>query len=140
MPGTDTIHIDGACFCGRVTFEADVDPHAVGICHCTDCQKLTGTAYRVSVSAPREAFRLTGAAPKLFTKIAESGRPRYQYFCPDCGSPIYTTGEGPDAERIGIRWGTISQRAALRPGRRIWNRSAPQWVEQLAEMPAVPKE
>jgi hypothetical protein len=134
------MRIDGACHCGRVSFEADVDPERVTICHCTDCQALTGTAYRVSVSTDREAFRLTGAAPKLYVKAAESGRPRSQFFCPDCGSPIYTTGVGADAERVGIRWGTIRQRDLLRPTKRIWERSEPDWVEHIGALPASPEE
>src|SRR5581483_5119170 len=121
-------------------FEAEVDPARVTICHCTDCQQLTGAAYRVSVGAAREDFRLTAVAPALYVKTAESGRPRRQYFCPACGSPVYTTGDGPDAERIGIRWGVIRQRDQLRPAKRIWSRSAPAWVEHLDELPATPTE
>jgi hypothetical protein len=46
------MHIDGECQCGQVTYEADIEPGEVSICHCRDCQRLTGTAYRVTVSAP----------------------------------------------------------------------------------------
>jgi hypothetical protein len=132
--------IDGSCHCGRVSFEAEVDAEKVAICHCTDCQRLTGTAYRVSVSAARDAFRLTGNAPSRYVKIGDSGRPRHQFFCPSCGSPIYTTGEGEDAERIGIRWGAIRQRADLRPRRRIWGRSAPAWTEHIGDLPVADEE
>jgi hypothetical protein len=45
------MHIDGACHCGKITYEAEVDPEAVGICHCTDCQTLSGTAFRTVVMA-----------------------------------------------------------------------------------------
>ncbi len=41
--------IDGHCHCGLVTYEADIDPKRVSICHCTDCQSLTGSPYRVTV-------------------------------------------------------------------------------------------
>lgn len=140
MPERTKMRIDGACYCGNVRFEAEVDPRKVTICHCTDCQEFTGTAYRVSVSAQRHTFWLTAGAPKLYVKTAESGRPRHQFFCPECGSPIYTTGVGAEAARIGIRWGTIRQRDELRPAKRIWNDSAPAWVEHLEELPAVPRE
>jgi hypothetical protein len=86
------MHIDGACHCGQITYEAEVDPADVTICHCTDCQKLVGTAYRVTVSAPRANFRITAGDPKVYVKIAENRRRRMQYFCANCGSPIYTTG------------------------------------------------
>jgi hypothetical protein len=134
------LKIDGACHCGRVTFEAEVDPAKVGVCHCTDCQQLTGTAYRVTVSTSREAFRLTGAAPKLYVKTAASGRPRHQFFCPDCGSPVYVTGVGEAAERIGIRWGAIRQRGDLRPTHRLWTRSEPSWAGRIDDLPGKDEE
>jgi hypothetical protein len=43
------MEIDGGCHCGRVTYQADIDPERVSICHCTDCQALTGSPYRVTV-------------------------------------------------------------------------------------------
>ena len=82
------MHIDGQCHCGFVTYEAEIDPADVGICHCTDCQQLTGSAYRVTAGAARENFRLTGGEPKLYVKIGANGRQRLQFFCPNCGSPI----------------------------------------------------
>jgi len=42
------MEIDGQCHCGRVTYRADIDPAKVSICHCTDCQNLTGSPYRVT--------------------------------------------------------------------------------------------
>ena len=41
--------ITGACHCGAITIEGEADPEKVGICHCTDCQTGTGSAFRVSV-------------------------------------------------------------------------------------------
>lgn len=70
------MHIDGECQCGQVTYEADIEPGEVSICHCTDCQRLTGTAYRVTVSAPRKRFHITSGEPKLYVKTADNGRRR----------------------------------------------------------------
>ena len=57
--------IDGSCHCGAIAYEAEIDPETVGICHCADCQQLTGTAFRVSVFAPEDKFRLTRGTPKV---------------------------------------------------------------------------
>ena len=90
--------IDGGCHCGNITYTAEVDPDKVGICHCTDCQTLTGTAFRVSVAATKEAFHMTGQA-KIYVKTAESGAKRAQAFCPECGTPIYSAAvDEPQAE------------------------------------------
>lgn len=129
------MHIDGGCHCGYVRYEAEIDPDDVSICHCTDCQRLTGSAYRVTVSTETSKIRLTGNPPKLYTKHGQNGRPRLQYFCPECGSPLFTTGEGEDAATTGIRLGTIDQRRELRPSRQIWCRSALPWVADIGGLP-----
>ncbi|OAP41307.1 aldehyde-activating protein [Sinorhizobium glycinis] len=129
------MRVDGECHCGFVTYEAEIDPEDVTICHCTDCQRLTGAAYRVSASTPNASFRLTGGEPKLYVKTAENGRKRLQFFCPQCGSPIYTTGTDADAEEIGIRVGTINQRRELKPRSQIWCSSALPWVGNISELP-----
>jgi hypothetical protein len=49
--------IDGHCHCGETIFEAEVDPTALTICHCTDCQTITGSAFRANITASAEHFR-----------------------------------------------------------------------------------
>ncbi len=129
------MHIDGSCHCGLVRYEADVDPGEVTICHCADCQRLTGTAYRVTVSVPRENFHIISGDPKEYVKIADNGRRRMQYFCSNCGSPIYTTGELEDAEQVGIRLGTINQRQELKPSAQFWCASDLSWAQDLHTLP-----
>jgi len=55
--------IDGGCHCGAITYEAEVDPAKTSICHCTDCQQLTGTAFRVTVPAPEDHYQITRGTP-----------------------------------------------------------------------------
>ena len=97
---------------------------------------LTGSAYRVTATASRDSLRLTGAAPKVYAKAGDNGRKRLQHFCPECGSPLFTTGEGADAEEWGIRWGSIRQRQELAPKRQIWCRSALPWIDHLGVLPS----
>lgn len=56
--------IDGGCHCGFITYEAQIDPEAVAICHCTDCQTLSGSAFRTVVRAEAGAFRLLTGKPR----------------------------------------------------------------------------
>src|SRR5215831_5403921 len=85
--------IDGGCHCGNITYVAEIDPDKVGLCHCTDCQTLSGSAFRISVPAARNAFSLSGGQPKIYVKTAESGAKRAQAFCPECGTPIYAAAQ-----------------------------------------------
>ena len=119
------MRIDGRCHCGAITFEAEVDPETTGICHCSDCQALTGTAFRATVRAPAEHFVLRGK-PTIYVKTADSGRKRAHAFCPTCGSPIYaTSAENPTL--YSLRLGTIRQRKEFIPRRMIWCASALPW-------------
>ena len=83
--------VEGSCHCGNITYEAVVDPDTLSICHCKDCQVLTGTAYRVSIPASAESLVPRGGRPKIYIKTAESGTLRAHAFCPECGSPIYAS-------------------------------------------------
>ncbi len=121
--------VDGRCHCGAITHEADVDETAVGICHCTDCQALTGTAFRVTVRAPAETFVLHGR-PTVYVKTADSGTKRAHAFCPTCGSPVYAAApEGPTT--YSLRLGALRQRHQLRPRRQTWCDSALPWSMNL---------
>jgi hypothetical protein len=121
--------IDGGCHCGYITYTAEIDPDKVGICHCTDCQTFSGSAFRTSVPAAKDGFSLTGQ-PKIYVKTAESGAKRAQAFCPECGSSIYSAA-ATDPEVFNIRAGTARQRAELRPKSQGWCRSALDWVTDL---------
>jgi hypothetical protein len=68
--------VTGHCHCGAIQYEAEVDPSRVQACHCTDCQRLSGSPYRASVGAPKETFRLLKGTPKIYVKTAESGNQR----------------------------------------------------------------
>ena len=130
--------IDGGCHCGKVAFTAEIDPEKVSICHCTDCQNLTGSAYRVVVPASKAGFKLSGTV-KTYIKTAESGNKRMQGFCPECGTPIYSTTPA-DQQVYGLRLGTIRQRTQLSPKKQLWCRSALQWALDIRALPQVAKQ
>ncbi len=131
--------IDGGCHCGNITFVAETDPGDVTLCHCTDCQTLSGTPYRVVVRVPKDKIEWRGGKAKTYIKTAESGTRRVQAFCPECGTPIYSTSVG-EPQVFGLRIGTIRQRAELRPAKQIWCRSALGWVMNLGDVPQVAKQ
>lgn len=125
------MRVDGSCHCGKIRFEADVDPASVTICHCTDCQQLTGTAFRVSVPAAASALRFVGGTPKTYVKTADSGRQRIQGFCADCGTPLYSTGTDTHPARYMLRTGCMTQRDSLVPREELWRQSALSWLPDL---------
>lgn len=132
------MHIDGACHCGAISFSAEIDPSRVMVCHCTDCQVLSGAPFRAIVAAPIDSFVIRGQ-PRSYIKVAESGNRRAQMFCPDCGTPLYATAPE-NATSVMIRLGCVAQRAELRPAAQVWQHSALPWLADLQGLPGSPKQ
>jgi hypothetical protein len=133
------MHIEGGCHCGQIAYEAEVDPSLVNICHCTDCQALSGSPYRVTLRVPADQFLLRQGQPAIYVRIADSGAKLAQAFCAQCGTPIY--GYAPDSPTTyGLRWGSVKQRAQLPPRRQIWCDSAAPWAMNVGELPSVARQ
>jgi hypothetical protein len=124
------MRIDGACHCGNVAFAADVDPETSRICHCTDCQTMSGSLFRANIQAAAEGFRLVRGSPKFYIKTADSGAQWAQAFCPDCGTELYATSPN-NPTSYSLRVGTIAQRAMFRPRRQIWCQSKLPWTSEV---------
>ena len=130
--------IDGQCHCGNVSYEAEIDPDNVSICHCTDCQQMSSGPFRTVVFCNEAQVRMLGNAPKIYIKTAESGRQREQAFCDQCGTHIFATTTQPPGDRpLGLRIGPIRQRNKLKPKRQLWTRSAQKWLYQLNTLERV---
>ena len=135
------MRVDGACACGAIKVEAEADPEKTQVCHCTDCQTATGTAFRVSLPVSGATLKISGKPATYVKTTAESGRPRVQAFCGNCGTPVYSPspGEGVQPSYV-LRVGILRQRDQLMPRRQIWWRSARPWVAQLGELPKQEKQ
>ena len=130
------MRVDGTCHCGYMTYAAEIDPGKVIICHCTDCQVLSSSAFRMVVLANKGTFRLLSGEPTVYIKTADSGRKRAHAFCPKCGTQMYATPPGDNPEQhYGLRVGSICQRAQLTPSRQLWCGSAFSWVDDIAAVP-----
>lgn len=131
---------DGGCHCGKITFEAEADPDEARMCHCTDCQQLSGSAFRTVLPTVEDGFKLLSGEPRIYVKIAESGRQRAQGFCADCGTHIYATSVEDGPKSYGVRVGTLRQRDEIVPRRQMWSRSARPWLEDLQSIRTVEKQ
>jgi hypothetical protein len=119
----------GGCQCGAVRFTAHGDPVMVYACHCTICQKQSGSAFGMAVVFDRATFSLNGTAPAHFIRPGREGRQLRCYFCPSCGSRLYHqwfTAEG-DAPFVNVKPGTLDDTSWLVPGCHVWTSSAQPW-------------
>jgi hypothetical protein len=131
--------IDGGCHCGFISYDGEADPEKAAICHCTDCQKLSGSAFRTVVPVASETLKLRGE-PTIYMKTGESGNQRQQAFCPRCGSPIFSAPPGDGPTTYFIRVGTLNQRDQFAPRSQLWARSQQRWVDGLATVQKIEKQ
>lgn len=138
MSDKHSMQIDGECLCGHIRYEATIDPSAVRICHCTQCQVHSSSAFRFGVLVHRDQFRLLKGQLKTYIKTAESGVQRAMLFCPECGTSIYGASVTEESVNYSLRLGTARQRDVLKPAIQMWARSELPWVSCLTEIPRTP--
>jgi hypothetical protein len=126
---------DGGCICGAIRYRAGEEPLTYHVCHCTDCQRHTGTAFAESLVVRRRSFEVLRGSPRTYTVAIPNGHTRRGSFCGECstrlwGDPIKL----PDV--VILRPGTLDDRQGLRPVAHIWTRSAQPWVAIPADVAA----
>jgi len=135
------------CVCGAIRYKIAHAPLGVYACHCTDCQRITSSAFSIGVVIQDAAFRLTGKpAREAPGGVTEGGRAKTRLICPDCGTWLFGNArpgsEHPGLVRI-IRGGTLDDTGWLRPATHFWTRSKQPWVlladdaEQFLTQPAA---
>ena len=117
----------GGCQCGMLRYEITETPRMIYTCHCTDCQRITSSAFSMAFVVKSEAFRLTGAEPRGLQRTTDTGRVATRWVCPECGSWICGAPRSGSAMRT-VRAGTLDDTSWLRPTVHFWTRSAQPWV------------
>jgi hypothetical protein len=84
---------EGGCRCGSVRVRVTRPPLLTGACHCTGCQRMTASAYSLTVTLPADGFEVTRGEPALG---GLKGPVSHHYHCPDCLSWLFTRAEGMD--------------------------------------------
>ena len=78
------------CACGEFKISAEGDPAIVGACCCLQCQKRTGSVFGVVAYFPKDKVQVLSGPSKVFTRTGESGGSVDIYFCPSCGSSVFS--------------------------------------------------
>ena len=107
----------GGCLCGAVRIECRSEPYRVGICHCLDCRKHSGSLFAILAIFPLASVTVTG------TTAHHQGR----HFCPACGSPLFTHTAG--APTAYVKAGAFDDPALVRPALEIWTQSRVPWAQ-----------
>lgn len=128
--------MEGGCQCGRVRYRLTGEPEGLVICHCSECQRQSASAFGMSLIVRKDDLALLQGELKVFTRVADSGRRLGGHFCPECGVRIYHSSDAaPD--KLRLRPGTLDNRSWLSPDRQIWTRSRQPWLAgELKQIPA----
>ena len=125
---TMTYPREGGCQCGAIRYTIDKRPRVTFACHCTDCQRRSGSAVVVSLLIPEGWFRITRGNPTPQTRTNDKGRVLKHWFCSECGTPILgvVRGTAPELYQT-VRIGTLDNSRGLPPPVHFWTRSAQDW-------------
>lgn len=122
-----TIALTGSCLCGAVRYTVSAPISELRACHCTHCQKASGTGMSVNAVVPSVSFALNQGTPKRYADKADSGRTLFRYFCGDCGSPLYSHRQT-TPETLALRIGTLDDSSAMKITTHIWTASKRPWT------------
>jgi hypothetical protein len=129
--------MNGGCMCGKVKYASSAEPVMTGVCHCIDCQKQSGSALSIIVHIPEDQITFTGELKMYVTDGKESGKQIKRYFCPNCGSPLYSAPEV-TAGMIFVKAGTLDDTSWLKPDMNFWSATAQPWVSIDEALPNFP--
>lgn len=123
-PPSPTAPLLGGCLCGAVRFEITAPLLSAGYCHCTHCQRRTGTGSSANGRVPQAGFRLLHGGDRLRAFKPRTGVPKL--FCGICGSALFS-GDPLSDEEVAVRLGALERDPGIRPQYRQFVDSAVPW-------------
>lgn len=118
---------EGGCLCGDVRYDLRAEPITLYACHCTDCQRQTGSAFVLSMIVPRTAIVLLRGDPATYRIDLPDGLTRQGRYCPRCATRLW--GEPVKVPQVAsLRAGSLDDRSWFEPVGHIWVSSAQPWA------------
>jgi len=117
--------LQGGCLCGAVRYEITAPFLSAGYCHCTRCQRRTGTGSSANGRVPQGGFALLQGEQQLKAYTPPAGGAR-KLFCTECGSAVFS-GEPRSDEQVAVRLGTLDADPGIRPEYRMFVDFAASW-------------
>jgi len=123
-----SLPMTGGCACGAIRYELTSFPILLYTCNCTDCQRISGSAFALNMPVAIRGFRITQGEPKGWHHLSPSGAEVCSWFCGECAARIYGSRKTrPDS--INIRAGTLDDTTWLTPVLHMFTSSAQPWIK-----------
>lgn len=117
----------GGCLCGQIRYTIEGEPAASMVCHCTHCQKQSGSAFSTIVGVSEGQVAITGEV-SCYQDSGESGKGVERQFCGTCGSPLFSKVEV-SPSLLWVKAGTLDDTSGFAPAAHLWTRSKQDWVD-----------
>eukprot|EP01117_Protostelium_nocturnum_P019993 TRINITY_DN8814_c0_g1_i1.p1 TRINITY_DN8814_c0_g1~~TRINITY_DN8814_c0_g1_i1.p1 ORF type:complete len:140 (-),score=30.42 TRINITY_DN8814_c0_g1_i1:37-456(-) len=123
--------LNGHCLCGDIEFKIEGEPVAVYLCHCKDCQTISGSCFgTTSAKAEPKNFKILKGEPKHYETKSDAGNIVAKMFCPRCGTNIGSVGKkGTPDEYVSVRSGSMEN--PPQPKQELYMKSKPSWVQPM---------
>ncbi|MCA8902749.1 MAG: GFA family protein [Hyphomonas sp.] len=122
-PGT------GGCACGHVRYRLTAAPMVTHCCHCSRCQRETGSAFAVNALIETSAVEILAGVPDLILTPSASGKGQKIARCPDCHVAVWSHYPNADTLVAFIRAGTLDDKTTIRPDVHIYTSTKAPWLE-----------
>ena len=130
--GKSSIH-SGQCACGNIRYSMAGEPLFTHACHCTECQRRSGSAFCLSMFVMENQLRLAGDVPATYKAVSSSGATKEISYCRACGTMLYGRAlRSPNI--VWLRPGTLDDASWIRPQAHIWTKSKQPWVALPADV------
>lgn len=139
MADEQPVAMEGGCTCGAVRYRLNAKPLVVHCCHCSWCQRETGSAFAVNAFIEASEVEVLKGEPVSTTLPSLSGKGQVLWRCPDCGVTVWSNYAGAGPKFNFVRVGTLDDPSQVPPDIHIYTSTKRLWVELPAGVPAVPE-
>ncbi len=133
------VSAEGGCTCRRVRFRLTVAPLIVHGCHCTWCQRETGSAFAINVLIERACLEVLSGEPETVPTPSASGKGQDILRCPACKVALWSHYADAGPSIAFVRAGTLDDPAQFPPDIHIFTESKHPWLQLPAGSPSVPE-
>ncbi|MCC8941142.1 GFA family protein [Bradyrhizobium sp. Arg68] len=117
---------NGGCLCGAVRYVLKSEPRSIAICHCTHCQRQSGSLFSFNLVIRETDYQQSGETT-VFVDSGDSGHPVLRHFCGRCGSPILAISALMPGKVV-VKAGTLDSLEGLQPQAEIYTDRAAEWL------------
>lgn len=128
----------GSCNCGACTYTIAPTEEKAVMCHCSNCQKQSSSAFGAVIVVPADKVTLTSGSLKKWSRKADSGNTVDCFFCDTCGSRVWH-GDIATEAMLKVRAGTLEDPIDYSKAIQLWTSNAAPGIVIPEGVPAFPQ-